>query len=179
MVPRQLATSSVTAGQWISLGVSASPSDGDWLLSYRATMATNANARRKFGGGLIALAGIIAETILSRLAAPVIMIFQSSAVAEILLGRDAGWQVQRREDGEMSHRDTLSAYSLPTFVGITMAVAAYAVSLPLLLWMTPVITGLLLSIPMGILSATKPTGRLRTFHNSGADLAPDRSNKSQ
>ena len=51
------------------------------------------------------LAGILAETILSGLIAPVMMIFQSSAVGEILFGRDAGWQVQRRDDGAVSHRD--------------------------------------------------------------------------
>ena len=36
------------------------------------------------------------------------MIFQSSAVGEILLGRDAGWQVQRRDDGAVSHRDMVA-----------------------------------------------------------------------
>ena len=71
------------------------------------------------------------------------MIFQSSAVGEILLGHDAGWQVQRRDDGTVSRRDTLRKYSVPTFVGIAMAISAYAVSLPLLLWMMPVILGLL------------------------------------
>jgi membrane glycosyltransferase len=35
-----------------------------------------------------------------------------------------------------------------------MAVTAYAVSLPLLLWMTPVIIGLLLAIPIALLSST-------------------------
>ena len=100
------------------------------------------------------LAGIIAETILSGLTAPVMMIFQSSAVGEILLGRDAGWQVQRRDDGGVSHRDTINTYSVPTSLGIAMAVSAYAVSLPLLLWMMPVILGLLLAIPIAMLSSS-------------------------
>jgi membrane glycosyltransferase len=64
---------------------------------------------------------------------------QSSAVSEILLGRDAGWQVQRRDDGDVSHRDTIRTYAAPTLFGIAMAASAYAVSLPLLLWMMPVI----------------------------------------
>ena len=55
------------------------------------------------------------------------------AVAEILFGRDAGWQVQRRDDGAVSHRDIVSTYSVPTLIGVAMAVSAYAVSLPLLL----------------------------------------------
>jgi membrane glycosyltransferase len=126
-------------------------------------LLTNRDTRKKFGGSLRVLAGIIAETILSGLTAPVMMIFQSSAVGEILFGRDAGWQVQRRDDGAVSHRDTVKTYSVPTLVGIAMAVAAYAVSLPLLLWMTPVILGLLLSIPMAILSSSGPSPRSGLF----------------
>ena len=133
------------------------------LLAF-AVLLTDADTRKKFGGGLLVLAGIIAETILSGLTAPIMMIFQSSAVGEILFGRDAGWQVQRRDDGAVSHRDTVNTYAVPTLVGIAMAVAAYAVSLPLLLWMTPVILGLLLSIPIAILSSSSgPNRRSRLF----------------
>src|ERR1700736_6224846 len=61
--------------------------------------------RRQFGGALRALAGVLVETFLSRLIAPVMMIFQSRAIGEILLGRDAGWQVQRRDDAKWPIRD--------------------------------------------------------------------------
>ena len=93
------------------------------------------------------------ETFLSGLIAPVMMIFQSSAVGEILLGRDAGWQVQRRDDGKWPVRELIRKYAVPTLFGAAMAVSAYAVSLPLLLWMAPVILGLLLSIPIAMLSS--------------------------
>ena len=122
--------------------------------------------RRRFGGGLAALAGILTETFLSGLIAPVMMIFQSFAVGEILLGRDAGWQVQRRDDGGVPRDEVIRKYALPTFVGVLMAVSAYVVSLPLLLWMAPVIAGLLLAIPIGMLSSTAEGpggGRARLF----------------
>ena len=38
-----------------------------------------------------------------------------------------------------------------------MAVSAYAVSLPLLLWMMPVILGLLLAIPIALVSSSAPS----------------------
>lgn len=123
------------------------------LLAY-LLLLTHRETRKRFGGGLLTLVGILVETLLSGLIAPVMMIFQTSAVAEILLGRDAGWQVQHRDDGHVSRRDTIRKYVVPTLVGIVMAVAAYAVSLPLLLWMTPVILGLLLSIPIALLSSS-------------------------
>jgi len=135
------------------------------LLAF-VVLLTDRDARNQFGGSLRVLAGIVAETILSGLTAPVMMIFQSSAVGEILLGRDAGWQVQRRDDGEVSRRDIASTYSVPTLFGIVMAVSAFAVSLPLLLWMMPVILGLLLAVPIAMLSSStgsRPTpGLFRT-----------------
>src|ERR1700680_4149416 len=125
-------------------------------------LLTQTDNRGKFGGGLLVFAGILIKTFLSGLIAPVMMIFQSSAVAEILLGRDAGWQVQRRDDGEWPARDLIRRYAVPTLFGIGMAASAFAVSLPLLLWMTPVIVGLLLCVPIAKLlsKGSNPNSRL-------------------
>jgi membrane glycosyltransferase len=124
-------------------------------------LLTQADNRRKFGGAFRVLAGIVIETLISGLIAPVMMIFQSSAVGEILLGRDAGWQVQRRQDGEVPLREVVRKYFVPTLFGVGMAISAYAVSLPLLLWMAPVIIGLLLAVPIATLtSATGNASRL-------------------
>src|SRR5712672_2274577 len=128
------------------------------LLAF-VVLLTRRENRKRYGGGFVALAGIITETFLSGLIAPVMMIFQSTAVGEILLGRDAGWQVQRRDDGGVTRSETMRKYALPTLMGIIMAVTAYAVSLPLLLWMAPVIVGLLLAIPIGLVSSTTASGR--------------------
>jgi membrane glycosyltransferase len=122
------------------------------LLAY-ILLLTQGENRRGFGGGILVLGGIFCETVLSGLIAPVMMIFQSSAVGEILLGRDAGWQVQRRDDGGVPLREVIRKYAVPTLFGVLMAVSAYAVSLPLFLWMTPVIVGLLLSVPVAMLSS--------------------------
>ena len=120
-----------------------------WVL-----LLTQGQNRRQFGGALRVLVGFLLETILSGLIAPVMMIFQSRAVGEILLGRDSGWQVQRRDDGGLPRAELMRKYALPTLFGVVMAAVAYAVSLPLLLWMAPVIVGLLLSIPVAMLSST-------------------------
>ncbi|HEY8335645.1 MAG TPA: glucans biosynthesis glucosyltransferase MdoH [Tardiphaga sp.] len=122
------------------------------LLAY-VLLLTQGENRRHFGGGFLVLFGIVLETLLSGLIAPVMMIFQSSAVGEIMLGRDAGWQVQRRDDGGVPFREVVSKYAVPTLFGVLMAISAYAVSLPLFLWMTPVIVGLLLSVPVAMLSS--------------------------
>ncbi|MFX8657135.1 hypothetical protein ABTM30_19815, partial [Acinetobacter baumannii] len=53
------------------------------ILAY-VLLLTQRDNRRAFGG-VRALAGIVIETLLSALIAPVMMIFQSTAVGEILL----------------------------------------------------------------------------------------------
>ncbi|HKS18328.1 MAG TPA: glucans biosynthesis glucosyltransferase MdoH [Bradyrhizobium sp.] len=121
-------------------------------------LLTQRENRRGFGGSLVALAGIVTETLMSGLIAPVMMIFQSSTVTEILLGRDAGWQVQRRDDGEVDRNETIRRHALPSLMGVIMAATAYAVSLPLLFWMAPVVVGLLLAVPIGLISSTTSLG---------------------
>ena len=125
-------------------------------------LLTSPGERRGFGGALRVLFGIVVETLLSGLIAPVMMIFQSWAVGEIFLGRDAGWSVQQREGGAVTIKEAVRKYSTPTLVGLAMAISAYLVSWPLFLWMTPVIIGLLLSVPIAfVLARPLGTGRVR------------------
>jgi membrane glycosyltransferase len=128
-----------------------------WIL-----LLTQTQNRRQFGGALRVFVGFLLETLLSGLIAPVMMIFQSRAVGEILLGRDSGWQVQRRDDGGLPRAELMRKYAVPTLFGVAMAAIAYAVSLPLLFWMAPVIAGLLLSVPVAMLSSRQsdPNARL-------------------
>ncbi len=143
-------------------------------------LLTEEKTRKKFGGGLRALFGLSIETILSSLIAPVMMVFQSTAIAEILLGRDAGWQVQRRDDGDISHHEIVRKYALPTLLGILMAISAYVISLQLFLWMSPVVLGLLLAIPIAILTSSstfRKSGLLRTPEETMPDPVLARANE--
>jgi membrane glycosyltransferase len=141
------------------------------LLAY-VLLETQVRTRRQFGGGLLVFAGVVIETFLSGLIAPVMMIFQSSAVGEILLGRDAGWQVQRRDDGKWPIGDLIRKYAAPTLFGVGMAASAFAVSVPLLLWMAPVIMGLLLSVPIAMLSSKGSSPNSRLFRTPEQTAPP-------
>ncbi|CCE11009.1 glucans biosynthesis glucosyltransferase H [Bradyrhizobium sp. STM 3843] len=127
------------------------------LLACIATLFTRTQ-RRGFGGGLRLCTAVLTETFLAALIAPSMMIFQSVAVIEILLGRDAGWQVQRRSDGGVTRQEIYRKFALPTACGVAMAASAYAVSLPLLAWMSPVIAGLVLAIPIGFITSSRSNG---------------------
>jgi len=133
------------------------------FLAYLALISRR-EERASFSGPIRVLVGILSETLLAALIAPSMMIFQSVAVTEILLGRDAGWQVQRRSGGELAQREIYRKLAAPTLCGLLMGLSAFAVSLPLLLWMSPVIAGLVLAIPLGLLTSrrSKPAGLFAT-----------------
>jgi membrane glycosyltransferase len=128
------------------------------LLGYAALLARQ-DDRRGCGGSLRAFVSLLIETLVSGLIAPMMMVMQSVAVIDILLGRDSGWQVQRRDDGTLPLRALVGRYLGHTFVGVLLAAAAFAVSLPLFLWMTPVIVGLVLAIPLAAVTADPAFGR--------------------
>lgn len=127
------------------------------LLALIATLVRGSE-RRSFGGGFRLIAGVIVEIVLSALIAPSMMVFQSSAVFSVLAGRDSGWQVQRRDDGSLPFAELMRRYGPLTLVGLLLAAAAYAVSLSLFLWMTPVTVGLSLAMPLAALTARKGLG---------------------
>ena len=128
------------------------------LIGYLA-MLPNRAARRGFGGGIAAFFGMLTETVISGLIAPVMMLIQCASVLQILSGRDSGWQAQRRDDGTLPLRATMRRYGWYTAFGLLLAVAAYEVSFSLFAWMTPVIAGLLLAIPLAQWSANPAAGR--------------------
>src|SRR6185437_6336485 len=127
--------------------------------------------RRGIGGVVRGLVSVVLEIVISALIAPVMMLMQSWAVMEILLGRDAGWSVQRRDDGGFARGEFTRAYAVPTLLGIVLGAVAYAVSAPLLLWMSPVVAGLVLAIPIAAFTARASVGR--AFRAAGLLLTPE------
>jgi membrane glycosyltransferase len=127
------------------------------LLAY-IVVISHREGRIGFAGSLRPLLGVICEIVIAALIAPCMMIFQSKAVVEILVGRDAGWQVQRRSDGQLARGEIHRRFAGPTLCGLLLALSAYAVSWPLLLWMSPVVVGLLLAIPLGVLTSSRLRG---------------------
>jgi membrane glycosyltransferase len=128
------------------------------LIGYLAMLA-DGPTRRAFGGAVRAFISMLCEIVISGLIAPVMMLIQSSSVAGILLGRDSGWNVQRRDDGSLPLRAVVRRYWPHTVFGLVLALAAYEVSYSLFAWMTPVIIGLILSIPLTQWSASTAAGK--------------------
>jgi membrane glycosyltransferase len=115
---------------------------------------------RRFGGVGRAGVSVLFETVLSALIAPVMMVMQSAVVGGILTGRDVGWKTQRRDDGSIPLRAFVRRHLAHTVCGVVLAIAAYMVSPPFLAWMSPVVLGLLLAIPVSAATARQDLGRL-------------------
>jgi membrane glycosyltransferase len=102
--------------------------------------------RRACGGAIRLTTSFIVEVIMSALLAPVMMLIQSGAVFQILLGRDTGWKPQRRDDGSIPFMDIVRRHRTHVALGLVTGISAFLIATSLLAWMSPTILGLLLAI---------------------------------
>ena len=94
--------------------------------------------RREFGGTGLVLAGATVELVLTSILAPIMMMFQSKAVYEILVGADAGWPSTDREDGHMPVAAAFRASWWMVLAGVVVLYATYAYAPDLMLWTLPI-----------------------------------------
>jgi membrane glycosyltransferase len=104
--------------------------------------------RRACGGGFKLTLSFLVEIVISALLAPVMMLIQSGAVFQILLGRDTGWKPQRRDDGSIPLKDIVRRHQMHVALGIVAGGAAFLIATSLFAWMSPTIIGLVLAIPL-------------------------------
>ena len=102
--------------------------------------------RRACGGGFLLVISTILEILMSAFFAPIMMLIQSGSVLRIVLGGDAGWNPQRRDDGSIPFRDIVRRHRTHTAMGVLTLVAGMLISPSLVAWMSPTIAGLLLAI---------------------------------
>jgi len=117
------------------------------LLAY-VLMTADPVERRRYGGASRAFISVLIEILVSSLVVPVTMLSQTRVLIELLLGRDAGWTAQRRSEGGFGLADTVRGHGWHTGVGMILAGAALAAAPTVLLWMSPAVLGLLVSIPL-------------------------------
>ena len=114
--------------------------------------------RRLSGGALGLIASTIVEIIISAALAPIMMLIQSGSVAQILSGRDTGWNPQRRDDGSIPFRSIARRHRAHTLLGLITLFAATLISPSLIIWMSPTIAGLILAIPLSWASGSLKLG---------------------
>jgi membrane glycosyltransferase len=115
---------------------------------------------RKFGGVAGALATTFLDILLSMIAAPILMWFYSKFVVLTALGRRIAWKTQNRGDsGGITWGDAVRLHFEPTLVGAAGVLAVWLWMPWFLIWLSPVLAGLLLSIPFAYFSSLDSLGR--------------------
>lgn len=133
--------------------------------------ARRAGVLRDFGGGPRFVAGMVGEIVISTLVAPVLMLMQSAAVLEVLLGRDAGWNAQQRDPGRLSRREAWRIHRGHFAMGLAAAAVAFTLDPAIFWWTSPVYVGLLLSAPLSALLSRIDMGR--ACHALGLFVTPE------
>lgn len=136
-----------------------------------ALLARDAAARARFGGLPRAALSVLLETLFSAVTAPVLMLYQTKFVAAILLRRTIGWPNQERDDHATSFAEALAAHGGQTLLGIAAGIIAWYYVPNFFWWFTPVLAGLLLAIPVSMLSSRADVGR--AARRAGLFLSPD------
>ncbi len=119
----------------------------------------NPQWRRTSGGMLKATLSVILETLFSVLTAPILMLFQTKFVLAVLMRRAIGWPSQQRGDHMTSLKEAALAHGGQTLLGVITGVLSYQYVPNFFWWFTPVLLGLVLSIPLSIISSSLTLGR--------------------
>lgn len=108
----------------------------------------NGKLRRAGGGAIRLVISALIEVLFSAFFAPIMMLIQSGSVFQILLGRDTGWNPQRRDDGSIPLKDIIRRHRTHTVLGVVTGISAFLIATSLFAWMSPTIVGLVLAIPL-------------------------------
>ncbi len=130
------------------------------IVSVVVTLGNTVEAE-KFGGKRRLVVSALLETLLSTLLAPINMAFNSKFVLVTLLGQGVSWVTQKRgaDDDGTDWREAIITHGGQTFFGLVWGVSSWILLPSFFWWLSPVIAGLVLSVPLSILLSKARVGR--------------------
>ncbi len=114
-----------------------------------------------FGGRGRLVVSAVLETLGSMLLAPVNMIFNTKFVIFTVLGQGVGWVTQKRhadEDGT-DWREAIITHGMSTVFGLVWGISSLILIPVFFAWLSPVLAGLVFSIPVSIFLSKASFGR--------------------
>ena len=140
-------------------------------LTSLATVLASARQSRLFGGRLRLLASAALEQIGALVVTPVLIVFYTRFVIDLLRGASVRWDAQPRDDRGLTWTEAWTRLRLPTLVGAAwLALLSFADG-GLLLWCAPLLFGLLGAVPLSVLSSRLALGR--AIRRAGLFVTPD------
>ncbi|MEW6765305.1 MAG: glucans biosynthesis glucosyltransferase MdoH [Pseudomonadota bacterium] len=128
------------------------------ILSLTITLFDSKRAA-SFGGRFGVTASVLLETLLSALSAPVRMVFHSRFIILTLMSKTVAWGAQQRGEFVMSWGEAARNYGGTTLLGLAWGLVAWFASPIFFAWLSPVLLGLVLSIPLARLTSQGAIGR--------------------
>ena len=119
----------------------------------------DSRAIQRYGGLLRLWSSCAIEVVASVLLSPIMAIFHTRFVLGALLGKSVKWSAQQRDERGVTWREAFVQFAWPT-VGAVFVTAVFAWLSPgLLLWFSPLLLGVLLSIPIAVLMGSERVGQ--------------------
>lgn len=115
---------------------------------------------RRTVGPVKTVMGVIAETLVSVLIAPVMLVEQTTAVYRVFSGRDGGWNPQARESNEYTLHDTFRHHAPAIGLGAVLNICAFAISPIFAAWLAPATIGMLLAATLSYWTGRTKSGDL-------------------
>src|SRR5579862_6046366 len=134
-------------------------------------LAFDRERRLGFGGVQRATLGAVLETGFSSLHAPLQMLWHSKFVATILLGMGVHWSAQKRTADGIAWSEAFRQHWVHTVIALVWGVAIWKLDHPTFWWFLPVLAGMLLSIPLSVLTSRTSLGS--RARNLGLFLTPE------
>jgi len=116
------------------------------------------NRRQAFGGLARTTASVVCETIFSTLHAPLLMLWHTRFVVMNLLGVSVGWGTQQRAADGTAWGYAIRRHWGHTLIGLAWGVFMWFLSPSLFWWFTPVLAGMVLSVPLSVLTSRRSLG---------------------
>src|SRR6516164_9002432 len=116
-------------------------------------------ARREYGGSARLSLSLLVEQLFSMLLAPTMMLFHSTFVAQTLLGRSVSWNAQERTERGVTMREAFRRQKWHLAIGIVWGAAMLYLAPQFFWWLTPVLVGLLVGIPLTVWTSRVSPGR--------------------
>ena len=125
-----------------------------------ATLAmVNSRLRRGFGGAAKLLASVLVEQVFSTLLAPAMMIFHTTFVITTLAGKPVTWNAQDRGDRGITFLEALNRHKWQILLGLIWGGAILLMAPRYIWWLMPILSGLILSVPLTMLTSRTSVGR--------------------
>ena len=118
-----------------------------------AAMLAGARDAASYGGRIRLAASVLAEMLMSALLAPVRMLFHTQFVFAALLGWAIQWRSPARANSSVALGQALRRHGVQTTIGVAWVGLVAWQAPDALPWLAPVAAGLLLAIPISVLTS--------------------------